>query len=254
MKKNMTVTALCLFAACALLFTGCTGRISGEIPDSKRPNETSVAPEDTISKDGQTLSAVDPMTEVTEPGTDPWGLAPLEPTEGVALFPGEGAHTEPGLISKFAFQELRVQNLGANRMKFLISKYMPAPGSLSTLSFVHITNGDSLKAFIQEVDSDVFEGACAPYDADFFSQYDLIVIPRMTNTGSLRHSVELVKDNGELRVSVGVTEPEYSTQVMTSWLLVVPVAKADTQALEIVVGMDNAADLPIPTVGFGKLG
>lgn len=250
MKNKIAFTLLSSLIACALLLAACgTGT---EIPDSKNPKETSVAPENTISKEGQTLALYEPAPEVTEPGNDPWGIAPSEPGDAPIALPGEGAHAQPGLISIGKFQEVRVQDLGLDQMNYLIGRYMPEPGSESNLSWVQIADADALTGFLAEVDSPVFRDACAPYGADFFSMYDLIVIPRMTNTGSVQHSVELVREGDKLRVLVGVTEPEYSTQVLTNWLLVVPVLKAELQGMNLVVGMDRATDLPMPTVGVGK--
>ncbi len=254
MKNKFALSLLSLFAVCSMLLTACGTRLNTEDPEPKRPNETNIAPEDTISKEDLTLSFYEPVPEATEPGSDPWGVAPPEPTDAPIVIPGEGGYSQPGLISVSGFQAVRAQGLSVDKMKLLISKYLPAPGSESTLSWVHITNRDSLERFMQEVDSNVFREACAPYDGDFFTEYDLIVIPRMTNTGSMEHSAELIREDGKLRVSVSVTEPEVSTTVMTNWLLVVPAAKADTQGVTITVGMDIAADLPMPTVGIGKLG
>lgn len=74
----------------------------------------------------------------------------------------------------------------------------------------------------------------AAYDDAFWSEHDLLVIFRRTNTGSVRQSVELNAENKDtLTVTLRSETPEIATMDMANWVLLVPAPKLETQNLEI---------------------
>ncbi len=235
MKNWKAFLTLCLCAALILTMTACAGETAlGEMQelgaDSKVLEETYIPPEETMDKLGEALAVYESDPSESEP----------RPMEEITL---------PSMVGNTEFQSIRVQDISREKLEHLISKYHPGAGDDRALSMVHITHGDSLEKLLQEVNSQIFREKCIVYDETFFEGYDLVVIPRVTNSGSVQHSAELVKEEGKLLVSISVSMPEYATADMANWLLVVPVPKTHTQGVTVTAGMESAPESPTPSSG-----
>ena len=244
-KQNITKTltslaALSLTAALMLTFPGCqTSRTSGQpdttpqdtTPRNTTPQDTeappTTEPEVTWKPVETTIAPVDLLTPMpTE--TEPEVTTPASPTEAQVI----RAHD----ISQSALENLMARHPGSS----LISGSLP---------LVHLTDRAALDDFLKEAGSQTLKDACEGYDESFFQDNDLIIVPRVTTTGSARHTVELATEDQILSVKITVTTPEIVTMDMANWFLVIPAAKTDTQGrtpVATIAGVPGGIGVPTP--------
>ena len=218
-KQNITKTltslaALSLTAALMLTFPGCqASRTSGQ-PDT--------TPQDTTPRN------TTPQDTEAPPTTEPEVTTPASPTEAQVI----RAHD----ISQSALENLMARHPGSS----LISGSLP---------LVHLTDRAALDDFLKEAGSQTLKDACEGYDESFFQDNDLIIVPRVTTTGSARHTVELATEDQILSVKITVTTPEIVTMDMANWFLVIPAAKTDTQGrtpVATIAGVPGGIGVPTP--------
>ena len=65
------------------------------------------------------------------------------------------------------------------------------------------------------------------FDGAFFEEYRLVVIPRTTNSGSVRFSARIDKTADGVRVTPVGSMPEVGTADMADWLVLVPLSNEE---------------------------
>lgn len=224
MKQKKWMAAL---SAAALLFTLTACRAS--VPESRQDATTS-QPEETTAPETTVPETTTPQTTVPET------TEPVETTESPVSDPAV-ADTEP--------QTVRVQDISQSRVEQLIAQYpSPVKGGLPMLQ---ADSAEDLEALLNSIGSDVLRDAVQGYDSAFFQEYTVLLVPRVTTTGSARHTVELVSTADSLVAEVTVTTPEIATMDMANWILVIPVPRADATGKTVFVRIaDGMGGLRIP--------
>lgn len=230
-KKLTSLAALSLTAAMMLTFPGCQASRTASQPDATPPDATpqnTTEPEVTWKPVETTIDPGDlliPMPTETEPEE----TSPASPTEAQVI----RAHD----ISQSALENLMARHPGSN----LVSGSLP---------LIHLTDRATLDDFLKEAGSQTLKDACEDYDEAFFQENDLIIVPRVTTTGSARHTVELAVEDQILSVRITVTTPEIVTMDMANWFLVIPAAKTDTQGktpVATITGLPGGIGVPNPS-------
>ena len=206
-----TLTALSLTAALMLALPGC------------QASRTQNQPDTTVPQNPETEPSTEPNVtwKPVETTVDPGDLRNPMPTET------EPEETEPA--SPAALPGVRALDSSQSAMEGLMAR---PPGSRvidDALPLVHLTDRSSLDDFLTEAGSQTLQDACEIYDSAFFQEHDLLIVPRVTTTGSARHTVDLAAEEGILAAKITVTVPEIATMDMANWFLAIPVSKADTQ-------------------------
>lgn len=231
--------AACAFAAALIvMLAGCQAyqpqnSSSGTAPQT----ETSSAP-----------------SEATEP-TVIWTPAEvtIDPGELLQTMPAETLPAETAPADPAQAQVIRIQDISQSALEALMARH---PGSVlvsDALPLIQLTGLEELEAFLQETGSEILQEACGIYDSTFFQENDLLMVPRLTTTGSARHTVELRAQDGILAAEITVTVPEIATMDMAHWMLAIPVSKSDTQGKTCVAYLTGGLQGPgsgsiLPTV------
>ncbi len=201
------------------------------------PGETTV---DTASPE----TSVSPTVETEAPeNTEQTETVPFVPveTESIPIVTGPTVPNEPtdpmeeGETVK-DMQVIRTQDVSQSVLEGLIARN-PSAGDLSLLQ---LKDGEALEELLQSIGSEALTKGAEQYGADFFQTYDLIVIPRVTTTGSARHTAETSAQDETYCVTVTVTVPEISTMDMANWFLLIPAPKADTQGRTVIASIAGA--------------
>lgn len=245
---KVLIATLILSGLSIFIFVGCNaaGQTSGgkTIPSSVAAGATQTAPESGTSGPPITL----------DPGEID-RVVPLEPETT------EGEETAMPMEA----QVIRVHERNGT-LEALIAKYRNSEADQRAQVLIQVTDRQSLDAFLAEANMEELSKACEGYDDAYFSENDLLIVPRVTNTGSVRHSVELVQEeNDVLAVVITVETPEYATADMGYWFLLVPAAKNDTQGKTCVArlksslpdlggALDFAYPQPSKRITFPKVG
>lgn len=201
----------------------------------------------------------------TEPGTSgpPITLDPGEIDRVVPLVPETTEGEEVAMPMEVQVIRVHVKD---GKLEGLIAKYRDAEADRRTQALIQVKDRQSLDAFLLEAGMEELEKACKGYDDAFFAENDLLLVPRVTNTGSVRHTVELVQEEGDvLAVVITVESPEYTTADMGYWFLLVPAAKSDTQGRTCIAyvksslpdlggALDFASPQPAKRIIFPKVG
>lgn len=170
-------------------------------------------------------------------------LDPSEPQGAIGIggdVPGIGE--VPGVTDQ-ELKILRVQDVDQSVIEDLIRKL--SEDSMGDVPFAHLRSLADLSDLLETVGSAYLEECCAVYDQSFFATHDLLVIPRVTNTGSARHTAEVICDDGGVVVQLRVEVPEIVTMDMANWCLVVAVPKTSTQDGDVTVIMNGGMPMPI---------
>ncbi len=230
-KKLTSLAALSLTAAMMLTFPGCQASRTASQPDATPPDTT---PQNTTEPE----VTWKPVETTIDPGellipmpteTEPEETSPASPTEAQVI----RAHD----ISQSALENLMARHPGSN----LVSGSLP---------LIHLTDRAALDDFLKEAGSQTLKDACEDYDEAFFQENDLIIVPRVTTTGSARHTVALAVEDQILSVQITVTTPEIVTMDMANWFLVIPAAKTDTQGktpVATITGLPGGIGVPNPS-------
>lgn len=201
---------------------------------------TTAAPETTVP----------PMT-VSEPAE-----STEQPTETVQ----ENIATEPAVEINETLKELqvlRLQDVSQSHMERIIAKYMPQDGNLA---FIHITSPEAMEAMAEEMGSEIFLDISGLYDAAFFESYELLLVPRVTNTGSVTHTYQWVPEGEDTLVAqITAVTPEIVTMDMAHWMLLIPIQKDVAQGRTLTAALAAPEGLLVPgtdgtqpTIGFAR--
>lgn len=176
----------------------------------------------------------------SEPGTSVPPIT-LDPGEIDRVVPPEPETTEGEEIAMpMEAQVIRV-HVRNGTLEALIAKYRDSEADRRTQVLIQATDRQSLDAFLAEANMEELSKACEGYDEAYFAENDLLIVPRVTNTGSARHSVELVQEeNDVLAVVITVETPEYATADMGYWFLLVPAEKSETQGKTCVARLKSS--------------
>lgn len=171
-----TLTALSLTAALMLALPGCQAFRTQNQPDT------------TVPQNPETEPSTEPNVtwKPVETTVDPGDLRNPMPTET------EPEETEPA--SPAELQVVRALDISQSALEALMARH---PGSTvidDALPLVHLTDRSSLDDFLTEAGSQTLQDACEIYDSAFFQEHDLLIVPRVTTTGSARHTVDLAAD------------------------------------------------------------
>ena len=225
MKKQNRFLSLLLCALLLLTMVGCRAA-----NPAQGDSGTTTAPEvhDTTAHlpDDTTADLPDETEETT---------APTEPEE-------QTGPTEETMEYSADVQVVRVQDIPQATVEAIIVQYLPSESD--GISMVHLKDRQSLDAFLKLANSEILQERCEMYQDHFFDSYDLIMIPRVTNTGSVTHTVDLVAEGDRLVAVVTAEIPEICTMDMANWFLVVPVEKSETAGKTVSARMAN---------GFGTI-
>lgn len=207
------------------------------------------------------LWACRPGTQTTEPSGGeqtlpsseaPETTAPTQPpetTEPEETTQPPETTTEP--LDSTEPQVIRTQDVDQTVLEGLMGKY---PGQdENSLPMMQASDRQSLDAFLLEIGSQTLTESAEIYDGGFFASYDLLLVPRVTNTGSARHTVEVKVEGNTLVAELTVTVPEIHTMDMANWVLLIPVAKADAQGRTVEVRLAGSLGqviTPAPTSGL----
>jgi hypothetical protein len=140
--------------------------------------------------------------------------------------------TKPGEANTDGVTQLRLHNVRGNWMRaFQTDKgmYFVADSIPSLLDGLKQRGLDTQKLSFED------------YDEEFFQQYRLVVIPRRTNSGSVRFSARIENVQGVARISTVGNMPQVGTADMADWLVLVPLSKAEYPG-DIVV--DDVKNVP----------
>lgn len=111
----------------------------------------------------------------------------------------------------------------------------------SGLGFVKISSRQELDDFLGQIRFEELTQA-ADFDDAFFETHLLLVLLQETGTGSVRHSVNLVEEADALTVVVHADAPEYATDDMAQWFLLVPVEKAAAEGKTLHLRLTGGVD------------
>lgn len=199
----------------------------------------------TAGPQGEAPTETVPSTKPPETTAPPETTEPVETTE-----PPETA-TEPldDTVPAEEMQVIRTQDVDQSVLERLMNQY---PGQEeNSLPMMQASDRQSLDAFLSEIGSQTLTEAAEVYDGGFFDRYDLLLVPRVTNTGSARHTVEVKVEGNLLVAELTVSIPEIHTMDMANWVLLIPVPKANAQGRTVEVRLAGGlAITPAPTSGL----
>lgn len=246
MMRYKKIAALTVVAALILGLVACRAvgesETAGSTVNGAAPTDPHREPEEATTQ-----------PETTEP--EPTVTVPFEPVEvepSIPLAPIETEPVRPGTEGETVedMQVIRTQDVAQSVLESLIARNPREEG----LPLLQLEDLDALQQLLDSVGSETLSSAAEQYGEDFFRGYDLIVIPRVTNTGSVRHTASASVQDGVYLVELSVTVPEITTMDMANWFLLIPAPKADTQGRTVqvaIAGNFGPIELnPMPTTGF----
>ncbi len=122
-------------------------------------------------------------------------------------------------------QVIRVEERFRSVLENLIANTPGAEGVEGSIAMKHFRDHDALEEFLSQFSSEKITGLAKEYNEAFFGDYDLVLIPRVGNSGSVRHTAKVLEENGRVVVDVTAEVPEIGTADMASWFILVPVPK-----------------------------
>lgn len=162
--------------------------------------------------------------------------------------------TQPGLVvgegENADMKTVRAQDVSQAKMESLVNKYTG-----DQIALVHVTERAQLDRFLEEAGSQTLTDSCKDYTEQWFETHDLAIMPRVTNTGSARHSVTVQVDGETVYLNLHVEIPEISTCDMAHWFLLTPLEKDITQdrtvrAVQASSGLGVTPLLPQPSTPY----
>ena len=188
MKNGKRIGCMLLALLMAASFWGCA---SSQQPDGTMSDTTQSAPETTAQP--ETTQA--PETTVPEVTADnPIGLPSVDT---------KPAESDEALAS----EQLRLHSVTGGWK----SKFNQAGGCFAVAASV-----EELAALTEGYDVDV-----SAYDAAFFTENRLVLIPRSSKSGSIRYSAYAQRENGNVNITLNGEMPEMGTADMAEWLVLV---------------------------------
>lgn len=164
-------------------------------------------------------------TQTTEPGTDPTAAPTAQPTTEPTSGPTTAPTASPTVPSvpdvqeNIQMEQVRMSGYDENwisRFRYLLGQSL-CVGTEQELS-------DALDR-IRTLDKEFSLGQT--YDAEFFRQYFLVLIPASSTSGSVRFEAEAALENGTVTISVTGQLSGAGTADMADWLLLAALPRAD---------------------------
>lgn len=206
----------------------------GTMPNSQVPTDST---QTNPTEDLTTMVTVPfEKIEATITTTRPFLTSPTQP----GLVTGEGESVD--------MKTVRAQDVSQAQMERLVNQY-----TADQIALVHVTERAQLDRFLTEAGSQTLTDSCKDYTEQWFETHDLAIMPRVTNTGSARHSVTVQVDGETVYLNLRVDIPEISTCDMAHWFLLTPLDKTDTQnrtvrAVQSSSGLGVTPLLPQPSM------
>lgn len=120
---------------------------------------------------------------------------------------------------------IRVEERFRANLENLIANTPAADGVEGSIPVFSFQDREALAEFLSQYPSEKISGLSEEYNDAFFGDYDLVLIPRVSNSGSVKYTTEILQENGRIVVEVAAEVPEIGTADMASWFLMVPVPK-----------------------------
>lgn len=163
---------------------------------------------------------------------------PLTPTELPA-----GGWTRPGRVEEQPEQGTRIE---ASVLRYrgtldTFRGWLERWKDPSGLGVVQITSRQELEELLAQIGFEDLTQA-ADYDDAFFADHTLLLLLQETATGSARHAVYLSESDDTLTVTVSVTAPEYATDDMAQWFLLVPLERAAADGKNLTISLTGGID------------
>lgn len=236
MKHLKKMLCLLLAVVMCVAFAACTAPAQNDLRREPGALEESPEVKDGESQEnpmpGETGSFLQP---VSEPGTQENGQTP-----GVAGQPFAGQFSEAGDIFRLTD--------GAEGWLQRITPHF-AQAQQGSLPFALLEDGPALEAFLNALNSQSFREEAAVFGTDFFRDYNLVIIPRQSTSGSVRYSANLQAGTKGAIITVSAEAPEIGTCDMADWLLLMPVPKTHgTNVTVVMEGLMGTLE-PLPTIG-----
>ena len=114
-------------------------------------------------------------------------------------------------------------------------------GDPSGLGLVRISSKQELDDFLDQVSFKDLTRA-ADFDETFFEDHVLLVLLHETGSGSVRYTVSLAEEGDVLTVVVHADTPEYATDDIAQWFLLVPVEKSAIEGKELALRLTGGID------------
>lgn len=138
-------------------------------------------------------------------------------------------------------QVIRVEERFRSALENFIANPANAEGIEGGIAMKHFQDHDALVEFLAQFPSEKIEGLAEDYSEAFFGDYDLVLIPRVSHSGSVRHAAEVQKENGRIVVDVTAEVPEIGTADMASWFILVPIPKEMVKdGISVVARMEGS--------------
>lgn len=164
-------------------------------------------------------------TGVTDPSdpavTDPSDVITPDPTDKIATTP-DGGPSMPGMITNEPNIEVEQIRLSGYQENW-IARFSDVLGSHAV-----VDSEQALEDVLDQIRSlnKTFE-VKNTYDAAFFQQYYLVVIPAQSTSGSLRYELEATVDDAGIKIAVSSVLNGVGTADMADWLLFAVMPRAE---------------------------
>lgn len=179
------------------------------------PQDTTVSvPETTLPADTTTPQTTVDFEEVTDPGVDTTiALQPVVPP------------VDPVTGSKAQTNQLRIHTADSGWQ----NAFNQENGCFAVVSSVNGLNelvATKLAGFDQDLSA---------YDEAFFEHNRLVLIPRSSNSGSVKYKANLNVDEEFIHITLDAEMPEVGTMDMAQWLVAVSLPRGEYGALPVTV-------------------
>lgn len=188
-------------------------------------SQQDLTPADTTESASETVQEINPTPEILNPD-----CAEEPVPAGTETSPA--FHAIPGAESQFQTYQLRLQGLGTGWM----NQYRTEQGSLLI--------ADSVQS-LQDALSPVDAAADTEFDDAFFAENLIAVLPRSSNSGSVRYSAELTTNGREVHIDLIAVMPEVGTCDMADWLVLVVIPRSAVDSDSIFTANEQA----VPPLG-----
>lgn len=176
----------------------------------------------------------------TTPPTKSAAEAPTEaPTEVISDQPAPTEGTLPQFVGKLVEAEAGLGSVDCTQLRLGAEQIMDGWWNRFANGYLLCDSVESLHSKLTACGIDPEKSDLQGFDQKFFSENRLVVLPRTSNTGSVRYSAHLVDTNGGVKVVLTAHTPEAVTWDMADFLVLVPVPLAKYPA-NVTITVDPA--------------
>lgn len=226
MKKRF-MKKIMLLLACVLLLSACAPAQTGEKGDTVQPEQSGAQ----TAQDTKTPSQPEPTAtesgHASEPGTE------SEESTETAQVPVNG---EPAVVRVTGVNDVekRLQSSAFDNWRSAGSS------EKGETDLYHLTDTAEWEAFLTAAGIERLTQMSETYGEDFFTAYDLLIVPRSTSTGSITYSFRTdLTENGTYCVVITAKSPEYVTADMAEWFLLIPAEKSEVSGKRCIARLDG---------------